>query len=141
MDWLIWIIIGILILGMIAKSAEAADQKKQQEKQDNDRKKRMQKARETILKSGNQQLIDQLNLMDATQKMQKEGGKAGPSGLEIAGGVVGGVVLANVITNAAQAHAIEQAFVAIQQDMNEELRSIGADIEEISDSIEDDFDF
>ena len=141
MDWWLWIIIVIVILGVLSKGAETADRQKQRENEEAVRKKRVQKARETILKSGNQQLINQLHLMDATQRSRKEGGKAGPSGLEIAGGVVGGIVIANVITSAAQAHAIEQAFAEIQQGMNEELRSIGADIEEMSESVDDDFEF
>ena len=50
-------------------------------------------------------------------------------------------MIANIITNAAHAHAIEQAFAEIQQNMDEELRLIGADIEEMSESIDDDFEF
>ena len=120
----ILLIIGVIIVAILV-IAGSQDQQKAEDK----KRQKIEQARLRILNSGNQQLIDQLHLMDATQESRKSGNKSGPSGLEIAGGVVGGIVIADIITNAAHARALEQAFADIQENMNTELSALGIDVD------------
>ncbi|MDE0534452.1 MAG: hypothetical protein OXI01_23820 [Albidovulum sp.] len=127
MESLFWLaLIGIGIYFWVKRSKEKQKEKEMKILRKRIREDRIREARSIILNSGNQKLIDQMHLMYAAQQFRKDGDKEDKddtniSAMKVAGGVVGGIVLADIATSAAQAHALEQAFADIQADMDPEL--------------------
>lgn len=120
MDWLIWIIIGFVILGAINKNKE----KEEKKKANDEILKRRKEAEDYIMSSGDPEAIKMLMLARANPANYSQvlagGMNKGNDTLKTALGVMTGVVAGNLISTAITASAIESAL----QDMQAELGSV-----------------
>lgn len=99
---------------------------------DAERKARAEEARARILASGNQELIDRLLLLEATQgqaqpapQPRQQGGLFGSSLLGTAAAVAGGVWLGNLLAGMTLSSAMAQDFGLVAEDLGIDPAALG----------------
>lgn len=119
MDWLWWVLGGLVVLGVISKGSQENAKKAEEVT----RKERAEAARIAIMASGDKDAIRQLHLMEASYQHPTSGNRAvlaGPASgaLGTAAAVAGGIVVGNAISSSVQAAQLEAAFADLQADLD-----------------------
>jgi len=126
MEWWMWAIIVMGIIGAVMNSSEKEKKRKAAEQEVATRKQRAEDARAAILASGDQEMINRLRLMEATAQggtnaaaAQMQPASAMPSLVGTAAAVTGGIVVGNAITGAVQMAALETALQDVLADLEQ----------------------
>ena len=118
MEWLIWLIIIFVVIGMFGSSAE----KKQKLEAEQEVLRRRMEAENYIMNSGDPEAIKMLMLARANPANYSQvlagGMNKGNNTLKTALGVMTGVVAGNMIANAITASAISSAMEDMQTNLN-----------------------
>ena len=118
MDWLIWLIIILVVIGMFGSNAE----KKQKLEMEQEALRRRTDAENYILNSGDPEAIKMLMLARANPANYSQvlagGMNRGNDTLKTALGVMTGVVAGNMISNAITASAITSAMEDMQTNLD-----------------------
>lgn len=118
MDWWVWIILGIIVIGLIGKAKDGEDKKKEHDELI----KRRKEAEDYIMNSGDPEAIKALMLARANPanyaQSLSSGTNKGNETLKTTLGVMTGVVAGNMISNAITAAAIQSALEDLQAELN-----------------------
>lgn len=143
MEWIIGLIV-IAVIGAFVKAGSEAEEKKKADEEISERKERAKRARESILASGDKELINQLLLMEANydgagaRKSGPASGNISPSALGTAAAVAGGVIVADAVTNSMHQAALEDALADVRTDLEAEADELRASLSDFGDFESDD---
>lgn len=147
MDWIIVCLAVLFVVGAISKGVEGSKAKQAAEAEKKERKERSEKAREAILTSGNQEMINKLHLMDASYQQNSASSaspvqsRGGSSALGTAAAVAGGLVVADAITTGIHQAELETAMADIEADLEADFSELKVDFDGVeTDLDETDFD-